>query len=180
MAEQRLIDDLFAKLKEERESLLRQAHALTAEQANFAPADAKGEGEWTPKQQWAHMAEMETNYRSWIRAALSEDNPSVGDGWEPVAIGLAEAHEHSTAELVDQLIRERDETLRLLRAIGPEQFDRAATHRGFGTLTIMQWARSYYRHDRMHRDQIDGREPDYQPRFAGGQEPDQRRHSDRR
>jgi hypothetical protein len=47
----------------------------------------------------------------------------------------------------------------------------------FGSLTVMQWLRSYYRHDRMHRDQMAGREPEYKPRFAGGQEPDQRRGS---
>jgi hypothetical protein len=40
----------------------------------------------------------------------------------------------------------------------------------------MQWLRSYYRHDRMHIDQISGRKSDYQPRWAEGMgEPDQRR-----
>jgi hypothetical protein len=44
----------------------------------------------------------------------------------------------------------------------------------FGTLTVMQWLRSYYRHDRMHYDQVRGAEPTYKPRFTGA-EPDQRR-----
>jgi hypothetical protein len=45
----------------------------------------------------------------------------------------------------------------------------------FGSLTVMQWLRSYYRHDRMHYDQVRGVEPEYKPRYAGGKEPDQRR-----
>ena len=31
----------------------------------------------------------------------------------------------------------------------------------------MQWLRSYYRHDRMHMDQMAGRDPEYKPRFVG-------------
>ncbi len=58
--------------------------------------------------------------------------------------------------------------------IGAEQFERTATQQMFGTLTVMQWLRSYYRHDRMHSDQVSGRDPEYKPRFANG-EPDQRR-----
>jgi len=54
-------------------------------------------------------------------------------------------------------------------------FDRKASQRMFGELTVMQWLRSYYRHDRMHYDQVRGVEPEYKPRFAGGKEPDQRR-----
>jgi hypothetical protein len=41
-------------------------------------------------------------------------------------------------------------------------------------MSVLQWLRSYYRHDRMHLAQIQGRKSDYQPRFVGG-EPDQRR-----
>jgi hypothetical protein len=45
----------------------------------------------------------------------------------------------------------------------------------FGTLTVLQWLRSYYRHDRMHQAQIAGRPSAYRPRYASGAEPDQRR-----
>ena len=71
---------------------------------------------------------------------------------------------------------EREATLRLLDGITPEMYDRTASNRLFGSLTVMQWLRSYYRHDRMHVDQISGREPEYRPRWAeGAGEPDQRR-----
>jgi hypothetical protein len=44
----------------------------------------------------------------------------------------------------------------------------------FGELTMIQWLRSAYRHDRMHLAQVQGRPSEYQPRFLTG-EPDQRR-----
>jgi hypothetical protein len=56
----------------------------------------------------------------------------------------------------------------------PEQFERRATTEAFGELTVLQYLRSYYRHDRMHLAQIENRPSDYQPRFLTG-EPDQRR-----
>jgi hypothetical protein len=39
----------------------------------------------------------------------------------------------------------------------------------FGTLTALQWLRSYYRHDRMHMDQMAGREPEYKPSSQGAE-----------
>jgi hypothetical protein len=64
----------------------------------------------------------------------------------------------------------------MMRGITPEQYERKGHNRLFGSLTVMQWLRSYYRHDRMHIDQISGREPEYRPRWAEGMaEPDQRR-----
>ena len=82
---------------------------------------------------------------------------------------------HSVNELTAQLRRERETTLALMASMAPEQFERTASQPMFGRLTVMQWLRSYYRHDRMHRDQMAGREPTYRPRFVGGREPDQRR-----
>jgi hypothetical protein len=65
----------------------------------------------------------------------------------------------------------------LIDSMSPELFDRRANNALFGSLTAMQWLRSYYRHDRMHVEQIRGEEPTYKPRFASGVEPDQRRGS---
>ncbi len=170
------IEALFTKLAEERARLLEQARALSDEAARAAPADGEGEAQWSPRQQWAHMAEMETNYRAWIRAAAEHDGVSLtGITGEPVAIALTEAQEHTNDALIQQLIDQRARTLTLLQSLKPEQFGHSGTQVSFGTLTVLQWARSYYRHDRMHTDQIAGRDPDYKPRFAGGVEPDQRR-----
>jgi hypothetical protein len=176
MATPEAITDLLDKMAAERQALLAQAATLSDDAASFAPADAEGEAGWSPKQQLAHLAEMETAYRAWVERALEVDDPDVSDvrpGRPRIRLELAQAH--SVADLTAQLREQRAVTLELIRSLTPGQFDRTARQPMFGRLTVMQWLRSYYRHDRMHRDQIAGREPEYRPRYAGGGEPDQRR-----
>ena len=71
--------------------------------------------------------------------------------------------------------RQREMTMQLIESLSPGDYDRTASNKPFGSLTVMQWLRSYYRHDRMHVDQLSGRDPTYKPKFASGVEPDQRR-----
>jgi hypothetical protein len=176
MATATAIAELLDKMRQEREALLAEAEGLTDAAASQAPADATGEAQWTPKEQLAHLAEMETAYRAWVERALAEDGPDVSrvTGERP-SIPLTEAPVHSVRELTAQLREQRARTLRLIESMAPEQFERTASQPMFGRLTAMQWLRSYYRHDRMHRDQMAGREPEYKPKFVGGAEPDQRR-----
>ena len=170
------VRELLDKMASERAALLAQAELLSDEAASYAPPDGKGEGQWSPKQQLAHLAEMETAYRAWVQKALDEDDPDVtGVSGERPEIRLTAAPVHSVADLTAQLRAQRATTLELIAAITPEQFERTASQPMFGSLTVMQWLRSYYRHDRMHRDQMAGRDPSYKPKFVGGNEPDQRR-----
>jgi hypothetical protein len=94
---------------------------------------------------------------------------------EEVAFALEDANAHSIAELTSELRQQRERTLALIESLRPQDYERTASQAMFGELTVLQWLRSYYRHDRMHQDQIAGREPSYQPRYAAGGEPDQRR-----
>jgi hypothetical protein len=176
MATPEAIRELLDKMAQERAALLAQAEALSETEASAVPADADGEAQWSAKEQLAHLAEMETSYRAWVERALAEDDPDVRRvrGERP-AIPLTEAPGHSVAELAAQLRAERAKTVALIESMAPEQFERTASQPMFGRLTAMQWLRSYYRHDRMHRDQMAGRAPEYRPRFVGGKEPDQRR-----
>ena len=177
MATQEQIDDLFAKMTEERARLLALAEGLNEEQALFVPENAEGEAQWTAKEQLAHLASMETSYRAWVEKALAEDEPDVSTAVpNRPAIALEEANKHSLAELVAELRGQREKTLAMMRGLAPEQYERKGSNRLFGSLTVMQWLRSYYRHDRMHVDQISGRVSDCKPRWAEGMgEPDQRR-----
>ena len=176
MADEAAIRDLVEKMTEEREKLLAQIEALDEGEAERAPAHAEGEAQWSAKEQCAHLAEMETAYRAWVARALAEDNPDVSTTrGEPVAIPLEQANGHPLRELTAQLLAQREQTLALIGSLRPEDYERAASQRMFGSLTVLQWLRSYYRHDRMHQDQIAGRDPSYRPRYAGGSEPDQRR-----
>jgi uncharacterized damage-inducible protein DinB len=172
MATPEQVQELKEKMRAERGKLLGALEALGEDEAERSTS---GEGEWSAKQQMAHLCEMETAYRAWVQKALTEDNPNVGNVFGgPPAITLTGAHEHTVAEHVAEMRRQRALTEALIDSIETEQFERTATQQMFGTLTVMQWLRSYYRHDRMHRDQLAGREPEYKPRFTNG-EPDQRR-----
>jgi len=168
------VQDLLDKMAEERARLVALAASLDDEVATRVPVGKTGEEEWTVKEQLAHLCEMELSYDAWVRAALASENPDVSGLRVPAAeIPIERANEHTVAELLDVMARERAETLALIRGLSLDDFDRTATNRAFGTLTVLQWLRSFYRHDRMHTDQIAGREPEYRPRFTGP-EPNQR------
>ncbi len=176
MADAAAVEDLLAKMASERDALIGQVLALSIEESLRAPLDAEGEAQWTAREQLAHLAEMETAYRAWVRRALAEDGADVSRvRGDPPAIRLEQANGHSVTALVDELRRQRALTLEVVSGMRSEDYDRTASQPLFGRLTVLQWLRSFYRHDRMHRAQLAGREPEYRPRFAGGVEPDQRR-----
>lgn len=176
MAAAEAIRELLDKMAGERNALLAEAEAMSDADAEWALADGEGEAQWSAKEQLAHLAEMETTYREWVRRALDEDDPDVtGVLGEPPAIPLTEAQRRGVHELTAQLRDQRARTLDLIDAMTEDQFERTASQPMFGRLTALQWLRSYYRHDRMHRDQMAGREPSYKPKFVTGSEPDQRR-----
>ncbi len=172
MAEQAQIDELKEKMAAQRAHLLGVLERLDEADAS-SPRKA---GEWTPKQQMSHLCEMETAYRAWVQRALEEDGAVVdGVRGERPAIPLEEANEHTVAEHVAEMRRQRAQTMAVIEAMHPADFDRRASNQIFGSLTVMQWLRSYYRHDRMHYDQGRGEEPAYRPQVKSGAEAEQRR-----
>ncbi len=174
MAGEAQIAELTQKMTSEREKLLSALESLSEGEASRSPK----EGEWTAKQQMSHLCEMETAYRAWVERALEEDGANLdGVRGERAGIPLEEAGEHTVSEHTAEMRRQREKTMALIASMRPEGFERRATNALFGSLTVMQWLRSYYRHDRMHVDQVSGQEPSYKPQFASGVEPDQRRGS---
>ena len=173
VTEQSQIDELKQKMTEERDRLLAVLERLDDEAAS---KPTTGEGEWSAKQQMSHLCEMETAYRAWVAKALQEDGANLDNvrGERP-GIPLEQANEASVGQHVGEMRAQRQKTLALIDAMGPADFDRKASQRMFGELTVMQWLRSYYRHDSMNYDQVRGVEPEYKHRCAGGKEPDQRR-----
>jgi len=176
MATEADIRDLAEKMREEREALLALCVDIDDARAEVRPPDKQGEEGWSTKEQLAHLAEMESRYREWAKRAVTEDTPdlTVGTVPEPVAVPLERAHDATVEELLAELRRQRAATEAFIAGLDAADYDRTASQRSFGELTVLQWLRSYYRHDRMHRAQIQGHEPDYKPRFLNG-EPDQRR-----
>jgi uncharacterized damage-inducible protein DinB len=172
MAEEAQIKELKDKMAQERGKLLSILELLSEEEAVKSPQP----GEWTVKQQMSHLCEMESAYRAWVEKALAEDGANLdGVQGEPVAIPLERAHLNAVPEHITEMRAQREKTLAVMERMRPQDYDRTATSAVFGTLTVMQWLRSYYRHDRMHYDQVRGEEPTYKPQFRSGKEPDQRR-----
>jgi DinB superfamily len=172
MADAAQIRELVDKMAEERGKLLGELEAMSEERASTPHK----EGEWNQKQQMSHLCEMESAYRAWVEAGLKEDDADVdGMRGERPAIPLEKASEHSVGEHIKEMKRQRGLTTGLIESMKPDDFERRAKNSLFGSLTLMQWLRSYYRHDRMHYDQVRGEEPSYKPQFRAGSEPDQRR-----
>ena len=174
MATDEQVQELKEKMREQRAELVDAARQLTGEDALRVPVDAEGEEQWTALEQLAHLGEMERTYDAWIRAALAEDGTDLGKiPWQQVEVPIEEANSHSVEELLRILEMERAYTFGLIDGIPLEGFDRTAVSPMFGSLTVLQWLRSFYRHDRQHAAQIQGRVSDYQPKFKG-KEPNQR------
>lgn len=175
MATTEQVEELKSKMAAERAKLIEAASALSHEDALRVPVDAEGEEQWTALEQLSHLWEMERNYDAWVRKALHEDSPDlVGVSGAPVAVPVEDANDATVPEMLRHLELERAYTLGLIEAIRLEDFDRTARSPVFGELTVLQWLRSFYRHDRQHTAQLLGRKSDYEPQFAGGREPDQR------
>ena len=176
MATQTEVNELLAKMAEERATLLAVLEGADEAQAAIRPPEGEGEAGWSVKEQLAHLAEMESSYRAWVQRALTEDRPDVTEGNDPdpVAYTHAQAHEATLAQHAAELIAQRQRTIELIESIPLEGYDRTASNRLFGELNVLQWLRSYYRHDRMHAAQIEGRDSDYTPRWVPGQGEPQR------
>ena len=175
MATREQVDELKTKMGEQRGVLLDVARAMTAEEALKVPVDAEGEEQWTALEQLAHLWEMERNYDAWVLAALESSGVDLaGVQGKPVAVPVQDANEATLAEMIRYLEIERAYTLGLIDAMRWDDFDRTAVSPIFGELTVLQWLRSFYRHDRQHAAQLEGRASDYKPNFAGGKEPNQR------
>jgi hypothetical protein len=175
MATPEQVEELKQKMREQRGGLIQAARSLSPADALRVPKDAQGEEQWTALEQLAHLWEMERSYDAWVLAALRSDNPDLREvRGAPVDIPIEKANASTIDELLERLEVERSYTHGLIDGLSLGAFDRTATSPIFGTLTVLQWLRSFYRHDRQHMAQIEGRRSDYQPQFLGGKEPNQR------
>lgn len=164
------INELLAKLEEERAAFLAGVGELGEEAAEHRRPDLDGEAGWSAKEQFSHLAEMELSYLATAQRAVTGGDVELQRPRYP----LAKAHTATVAQHLEELARLREQTVNYIHYLTPEEFDARVISGAFPEMSVLQWLRSYYRHDRMHLAQIEGRQSDYQPRFVGG-EPDQRR-----
>lgn len=173
--------ELMQKMHAMRGELIATALAMSEEEAEVRRPELDGEAGWSAKDVLSHLRNMDVGYRRIVLPSLGEASnisaqvraasqaPEAGE-----ERNLETPHDHSILELVRELERTRSVTMEFIADLTLEQFDMTASNQLFGELTVLQWLRSYYRHDRQHIAQIKGEKSDYAPRFLSGQEPDQR------
>jgi hypothetical protein len=157
---------LRSKMKAARAALIEVARSLTPEEARRGKPDRMENGEegFSPLQQLHHLWLAEPLYRDRAIAAVREDRPDFSLLPMQVApIDFHEIHDHSVEEVLAGLAEERAKTEAFLDTLTLPDFERTGVDPFWGEMTVMQVVRSYYRHDGMHRMQILGLEPEYQP-----------------
>jgi hypothetical protein len=79
-----------------------------------------------------------------------------------------EASTRPVADLLGELASARSDTLAAINGLTEEELGRKGKHLLFGEMSVLQMLRSLYRHERMHIDQMAGRETSFTPRVPGG------------
>jgi uncharacterized damage-inducible protein DinB len=157
------LEELLEKLESHRRELVRQVQEMGEEKAGRRPS----EGEWSAKEQLVHLAQFERLWLEWTMTVRDEPGCEVGPP-PPNPSAYPEAETCSTADLLQELASARADTLAAIEGLSDDELKRRGKHRLFGEMSVLQMLRSLYRHDRMHMDQMAGRETSLRLGGPGG------------
>jgi uncharacterized damage-inducible protein DinB len=157
------LEELLEKLESHRRELVSQVQEMTEEEVSRRPA----EGEWSAKEQLVHLAAFERLWREWAMKVRDEPGCEVGPP-PPNPAAYPEAETRSLADLLQELASARTDTLAAFEGLTDDELKRRGKHLLFGEMSVLQMLRSLYRHDRMHMDQMAGRESSFRPGGPGG------------
>jgi len=157
------LEELVDKLESHRRELVSQVQAMSEAQAARRPSGQ----EWSAKEQLAHLAAFERLWLEWTMKVRDEPGCEVGPP-PPNPPAYEETATRSVADLVGELASARSDTIAAIEGLTEEELGRKGKHLLFGEMSVLQMLRSLYRHDRMHIDQISGRESSFTPRVPGG------------
>jgi uncharacterized damage-inducible protein DinB len=156
------LEELLEKLESHRQELVSQVQEMSEEEAGRRLA----KGEWSAKEQLVHLAAFERLWREWAMKVRDEPGSEVGPP-APNPPAYPEAETRSVAELLQELASARSDTLAAIEGLSDDELKRRGKHRLFGEMSVLQMLRSLYRHDRMHMDQMAGRESSFRLRRPG-------------
>ena len=157
------LDELMEKLGSHRQELLRQVQEMTEEEVSRRPLELK----WSAKEQLVHLAAFERLWLQWITKVLDEPGCEVGPP-PPNPPAYSEAETRPLAVLVQELVSARSDTIAAIEGLTEEELKRRGKHLLFGEMNVLQMLRSLYRHDRMHMDQMAGRESSFRLGTSSG------------
>ena len=81
-----------------------------------------------------------------------------------------EAGDWDVDGLTSRMREVRETTLRFIGATADAEFERIGRNSPFGDLSVYQFLKSLYRHDRMHIDEMQGRDQTYVIKTADGRQ----------
>lgn len=109
---------------------------------------------WSAKEVVCHMRDTEESFMQRFQAVMAMDEPRFlpvePDRWAADRQYLR----HDTAEALDAFRVRREESLRFLRELRPEQWERGGTHATRGRMTIRDFVGLMAWHDDNHIDQL--------------------------
>ncbi|MBI3966033.1 MAG: DinB family protein [Chloroflexi bacterium] len=153
------IADLEQKLEAHRRELYDQVKALSDARLR----EHLSGNEWSAKQQLAHVRQAEEAWLGWALQVRAHPGAEIGPFDSLDSGAVATADDRSLDELLAALDAQREQTLAAIRRLSFEDLQRKGRHSDFGELTVLQCLRALYRHQRMHMDQIAGREQSFIP-----------------
>jgi uncharacterized damage-inducible protein DinB len=157
------LEELLEKLESHRGELVHQVQEMAEEEASRRPS----EEEWSAKEQLVHLAKFERLWLEWAMKARDEPGCEVGPP-PPNPPAYPEAKTRSVADLLEELASARSDTLAAIEGLTDDELERRGKHLLFGEMSVLQMLRSLYRHDRMHMDQMAGRETSFTPGTPDG------------
>jgi uncharacterized damage-inducible protein DinB len=157
------LEELLEKLETQRGQLVAQACQMTEEEAGRRPSDRA----WSAKEQLLHLVTFERQWLEWSMAVRDQPGCEVGPP-PPNPEAYPEAQARPLDDILHELASARRDTVSAIEGLSAEELQRRGKHLLFGEMNVLQMLRSLYRHDRMHMDQMAGREPSFRPGGPSG------------
>ena len=110
-------------------------------------------GEWTPRQIVHHLADSEARSYVRLRRVIAEDQPVIL-GYDEPEYARRLHYDRPIEPSLAVLRAVREANVQLLETLGPEEWQRTATHSEFGPYSVDGWLEIYSEHSHDHAGQI--------------------------
>jgi len=157
------LEELLEKIESQRREVVTHVRQLTDEEVSRRPSERA----WSAKEQLLHLATFERLWLEWTMTVRDKPGSEVGPP-PPNPEAYPEARSRSLDNILQDLASARRDTLAAIEGLTSEELQRKGKHLLFGEMNVLQMLRSLYRHDRMHMDQMAGREPSFRPGGPSG------------